>query len=500
MSNQLPESYKSSSTVQSMELAAGSTESDYKCLVCIFLFGASDSHNMVIPYGNSNPNRSLYEIARAYGVRFENSELEQSILFGTDPQWALHPSLSGLLSEWNDQKLAIVRDVGVLNRPTTKEQYLTNPSDLYKPDRLFAHNIQQLAWQKALPFRSTESTGWFGRTTNLMDDYFNPDMRVSSGCTSVSGANPQTFAYSPKVNVVYPAVVIPGGSNRGANYALFTTARDNFYHKFSSDLSPVGYPVLPQNSIFNAFSQIFKSSVDSQESVNTNGQGWDENDGGIGTQLEAIFDNASALVSSTIVETPDPTDPTGVTKFERPLPNTYFVNTMKNIAKVIYSRGDVEGVGFNQRRQLIFSGVGGWDNHNNLRYFHDPNLRTLDICIKALTDALKLMGVYDDVTVFTETEFSRTFRSNGTYGTDHAWSGHSFVVGGSVKGGMYGPEPNYTLGGPLDVSNLGRFIPNYSLEQYYGTLLKWFDVPENLIPLVLPAMGLFSPLDIGFMR
>lgn len=514
MSNKLPISYTTQETRFAVENAAASTSGDYKCLVCIFLFGASDSHNMVVPYGNANPNRSLYEIARAYGVRLGDknvanqfsNELDSMTLNGpngpgTSPgggapayEWALHPSLTGLKNDWYDGDLAIVRDVGVLNRPTTKELYNTNPDNLYRPDRLFAHNIQQLAWQEALPFRSPESTGWFGRTTNLLDDFFNPDMRVSSGCISVSGANPQTFAYSPKINVVYPAITIPAGDWR--LYSNFSAVRDNFYHKNSPNASPVGYPPLPKNNIMNAFSQIFKNSVDSQEDVNTNGSGWSVNDS-IGAQLEAIFTTASTEVLNTTVDTPDPNDISGSN--QRPLPNSRFVDIVKNIAKIIYSRGDVNGVGFDQRRQLIFSGVGGWDNHNNLRYFHDPNLKTLDICIKALRDAIKLMGLDDNVTIFTETEFGRTFRSNGTFGTDHAWSGHSFVVGGAVKGGMYGPEPDYALDGSKDVSRLGRFIPNYSLEQYYGTLLKWFDVPEGQIPLILPAIDLFTPTDIGFM-
>lgn len=511
MANQLPENYISDSTIQSLTTASDNAAAaasaagveDYKALVCIFLFGAVDSHNMVVPYGESNTNRSKYETARALGVRLEESELTNTLL-GTNPEeWALHPQLPNFFTEWNNNKLAIVRDVGVLNRPTTKELYQTNPNDLYRPDRLFAHNIQQLAWQTALPFREPKSTGWFGRTTNLIDEVFNPDSRIGSSCISVSGANPQTFAYSPKVSVMFPATTIPEGNNRGLNNDTFTTGRDDFYHKNSPPSSPVGYPRFPRNVMYNAFNQVFNNSVDSQKDVNTNGQGWNANDNGIGKQLEDIFSNAYDDILSTKVNVPDPTqaDPFAAENLiERSLPNSYFLSTVKNIAKIIYSRGDVGGIGFDQKRQMIFSGVGGWDNHNNLRYYHDALLRSLDICIKALRDAIELMGLGDNVTIFTETDFGRTFRSNGTYGADHAWSGHSFVIGGAVKGGMYGPEPDYELGGPLDVSNLGRFIPNYSIEQYYGTLLKWFDIPEEQISLVLPAIDLFTPTDIGFMN
>lgn len=497
MSNQLPSNYISDNTRTLLSQASLENPDDYKCLVCIFLLGAADSHNMVVPYSSTNPNRSLYDLARAYGVRIENEELENSLL-STTPPWGLHPQLPGFYNEWQNGNLAIIRDVGVLNRPTTKQQYVDNTNGLYRPDRLFAHNIQQLTWQTALPFREVKVTGWFGRTSNLIDGFFNSDSRIGSGTLSVSGANPQTFAYSPKVSVMYPATTIPSGSNRGANDLMYTDGRDNFYHKNTPEMSPVGYPILPPNKIYNAFSKIFRNSVISQNDVNTNGAGWDANDGDIGTQLETIFTNAYQEIIDTTIIVPNPVDPDS--PYTRSLPNSYFLFRVKDIAKIIYSRGNLDGVGFNQRRQMIFSGVGGWDNHNNLRYHHDGLLRSLDICIKALRDATILMGLGDKVTIFTESEFARTFRSNGTYGTDHAWSGHSFVLGGAVNGGMYGPEPDYTLGGSKDVSNLGRFIPNYSIEQYYGTLLKWFDVPEGLIPLVLPSLPLFSPTDIGFMN
>jgi uncharacterized protein (DUF1501 family) len=104
------------------------------------------------------------------------------------------------------------------------------------------------------------------------------------------------------------------------------------------------------------------------------------------------------------------------------------------------------------------------------------------------------------VVIFTESDFGRTLRSNSNAGTDHAWAGHSFVVGGPVVGGLYGPEPDYTIGGGVsDASPLGRFIPRISTEQYYATLLRWFDVPDAQIPLILPALPLYSPATLGFL-
>lgn len=489
MTLQLPDNYSSSTTRSLIENAAIVSKDDYKCLVCIFLFGAADSHNMLVPY--SGNNRTQYEIARPTGVRIEKSEIENSIL-NPNPGWGLHPQLPFLYDEWNAGRLAIVRDVGVLNKPTTKAQYLANADGTYVPLSLFAHNIQQQAWQAALPFAEPTATGWFGRASNLIDDYFNDLAKIESSSISVFGNRLQNFSYIPKKSVLYPPTVLASGSSSGSNQSSFESARDNFYHKNSSELSPVGYPASPINLIFDAFSSVFKSSVQSQTDTNLHGAGWP-----IDSPIEAIFAAAQAEISTLTITVPGLGTPTVQT--ERTLPNHYFLNAVKNIAKIIYSRGDISGIGFNQTRQMIFSGVGGWDNHSNLRYNQDALLRSLDICIKALRDAIDEMGLTQNVTIFTESEFARTFRSNGNYGTDHAWSGHSFVLGGAVNSGLYGPEPDYTLAGQLDISTLGRFIPHYSIEQYYASMLQWMDIPENLISLILPSLPLFSPQNIGFL-
>ena len=484
MSNALPSDYISPATKLLLSSAAQNA-TGYKALVCIFLFGANDSHNTVVPY--DGPNRALYETARPYGVRVGLSEVASTILTGTDPVWALNPVMAGFKERWDEGNLAVVRDVGILNKPTSKTQYLSGGPE-YKPDRLFAHNVQQVSVQAAVPFKALPNTGWFGRTSNLIDEIYNPTATIGSSTISSSGTATQLGSYGTKISSVYPPVVIGAGNARGSNSTDFYNARDLFYHKN-------GLPKFDRNIMHNAFRDIFRNSLNSQEDLNANVTSWDPLDGGVGAQIEAVFTAASALISSTTLTTPDPTTTSGVITGTS-LRATSFLTTIKNIAKIIYSQGVT---GLDQSRQMMFAAMGNYDHHSNLRVNHDAHLATLDISLNALNDALILMGMQDKVTIFTETDFARTFRSNGTYGTDHAWAGHNFVVGGAVQGGVYGPEPDYTLGGSKDISTLGRFVPTFSYEQYYGTLLKWFDVPPELIPLVLPALPLFSPADIGFM-
>jgi len=108
------------------------------------------------------------------------------------------------------------------------------------------------------------------------------------------------------------------------------------------------------------------------------------------------------------------------------------------------------------------------------------------------------IGAANEVTLFTESEFSRTFQPNTNGGTDHAWGGHHFVMGGAVKGGLYGQFPTLALGGDSDAESRGNWIPTTSLDQYGATLGQWFGV-SNLL-MVFPNLSNFNPstYNLGF--
>jgi uncharacterized protein (DUF1501 family) len=109
------------------------------------------------------------------------------------------------------------------------------------------------------------------------------------------------------------------------------------------------------------------------------------------------------------------------------------------------------------------------------------------------------LGVYNDVTLFTASDFSRTLQYNGSLGTDHAWGGHHFAVGGAVKGGkVYGEFPNLELNGPNDLDGTGRWVPTTALSQYAATLASWFGVPAANLPSILPGLSNFSSSNVGF--
>src|SRR5215207_9640701 len=85
--------------------AAGATFSDYKALVCLFLYGGNDANNLIIPTGVTYP---------AYASARQNLAIAEAQVVGINPTngdgrtWGLHPSCSAMASLFNTGKLALV--------------------------------------------------------------------------------------------------------------------------------------------------------------------------------------------------------------------------------------------------------------------------------------------------------------------------------------------------------------------------------------------------------
>lgn len=166
---------------------------------------------------------------------------------------------------------------------------------------------------------------------------------------------------------------------------------------------------------------------------------------------------------------------------------------LKTVASLIKAR-DKLGV----KRQIFFVKLKGFDTHTDLLDRHSTLMHLLDDALGSFYEATEELGVSQNVTTFTMSEFGRTFNSHGD-GSEHGWGGHHFIMGGAVKGrDFYGEAPEIGLDTSIDVGE-GAWLPTTSIDQYSATLAKWFGVSDNNLNMVAPNLHKFNNQDLGFM-
>jgi uncharacterized protein (DUF1501 family) len=431
---------------------AGSLPSDYKALVCLFLNGGNDANNLIIPTG------SAYA---AYAAARSNLALPQTGLLPLSPRtndgrtWGLHAAVPDLHSLFGSGKAALLANVGTLVYPTTKTQYQRATVPL--PPQLFSHSDQQVQWQHSVPDKPT-STGWGGRVADLVNA-FNSNNEISM---SISVAGKNTFQVGGTVS----------------QYAINTAGAVTLTGSASSRTSADGIRFAAQKDLFSAnqaalfeaaFAGVSKDAITSAELLNT------------------------VLAGSPAITTPFPLQADG-----RNLTST--ASQLRMVARLI---GAAPTLGL--KRQIFFVQLGGWDTHASqldnatpVSGAHANLLGQVSGAVSAFYSAMVELGVENQVTLFTASDFGRTYRSNGD-GSDHGWGSHHFIVGGAVKGGdIYGQMPTLTVGGPDDTTQ-GRWIPTTSVDEYAATLATWFGVSATDLPIVLPNIGRFAKPNLGFL-
>jgi uncharacterized protein (DUF1501 family) len=174
--------------------------------------------------------------------------------------------------------------------------------------------------------------------------------------------------------------------------------------------------------------------------------------------------------------------------------NTGLSRQLFAVAKMVEGRATL-----GLRRQVFFAQAGGFDNHQDQIQDQAGRFNEVGPALRAFYNAIVALGVQDQVTLFTLSDFGRTLRVNDG-GSDHAWGNHHILLGGAVRGGQtYGTFPTLALGGPDDTDSDGRWIPTTAVDQYAATLAKWFGVADADIPAVVPNIARFATRDLGFM-
>jgi uncharacterized protein (DUF1501 family) len=442
--------------------SSAAAQSDYRALVCIFLYGGNDGMNTIVPAEVAT--HAQYSAVRA-GLAIPRNEL-----VAMDGKLGLHPALSALSSVWGAGHLAPVVNVGPLYQPLTKAQYLAAPSNSpLRPDGLFSHSDQQILWETGTS-DSLERTGWGGRASQQIGTT-NPV--ISVGGTARFGTTALTAPLVlPGPGATFGAYGLQGTDLNWAPNAARKAAIDAMYN-------PAQETVLAE-----AYAKIHRDAFSASARL------------GPIVKMQPGDTGASAAINAGFA----PLIANGKV-------NTGIGQQLYQIAKLIEARATVQG-----SRQIFFAQIGGFDTHADQVITGTPSqgaharlLKQVGDAMAAFYAAMNQLGLGSSVTAFTQSDFGRTFKPNSSTGTDHAWGNHHLVMGGAVKGGKsYGTYPELVQGGANDVSNSatseGRWIPTTSVDQYAATLLRWWGVADGQLNAVLPNLANFGAArNVGFL-
>jgi len=185
----------------------------------------------------------------------------------------------------------------------------------------------------------------------------------------------------------------------------------------------------------------------------------------------------------------------GAPALQTTFPATTLGAQLQQIAQIIQVRSQL-GV----TRQIFFVSQGLFDTHSGQLDSQTALFPQVSQAIDAFYNATVEMGVQNQVTTFTASDFNRTFQPNSTNGSDHAWGSHHLVIGGSVKGGdLYGQFPTLELSGPDDALDRGIWVPSTAIDQYGATLATWFGVSASDLGTIFLNLANFPATDLGFM-
>jgi uncharacterized protein (DUF1501 family) len=409
--------------------ARAQTASDYKALVCIFLFGGNDSNNLLVP--NDSSTYPTYQSIR------QNLAIPQASLVSihdaaSNATYGLHPSLAPIAPLYNtSNRLAIMMNVGTLLQPVPRASNgLPQLNSVPLPLNLYSHADQQNEWQNAYP-QGGATTGWAGRLADKV-------------AATSSGVVPPAITLAGNTLQLIGQTTQPSSVNT-SNFGLIAPASDPGSTALQGLLSLTSGVTLVQ-----AAQNSLSGAITVAQAVN------------------------SALAGAASI---------GVN-----FPNSDIGTQLGQVAKLIQVRSSLGA-----SRQIFFCSQGGYDTHSNQLQQQVTLYANLANALNAFDQAMTALTVQDSVTTFTESDFSRTLQPNGNAGTDHGWGSHALVMGGAVNGGaLYGTYPTLALAGPDDSGNRGTWVPSTSEDQYLAALAKWFGLAQTDMDYVFPNLKSFQ--------
>lgn len=416
---------------------------DYRALVCVFLFGGLDCHDVLIPNDTSSWNdyqRLRRPLLGQYGESRQRDRLLNLEPLMNDQNggraFALPPELGGVKGLFDSGRLSWVGNVGPLVTATNRSSLAARSVPL--PPRLFSHNDQQSVWQASAP--EGAQYGWGGL---FADAVIASNINADNTFTTVTGGGAELFLTGRR-NVPYQVNVAGPTELELAEILADETGRS---------------------------AAEFNTMLDVRSAASAN---------------VLLRDTAKAMVRGFAANRDFARAVAGVANPSQPFPETGLGRQLRAVTRTIAARQSL-GV----QRQLFLVGAGGFDSHSNQARTLPELMRNIDASLSAFSRALDEMGLSDNVTLFTASDFGRTLAVNGD-GTDHGWGGHHLVMGGAVQGGqILGTIPPPVLDHDQDAGG-GRLIPTIAVDQYAAALGQWLGLSTSVVSDALPNLANFS--------
>jgi len=416
-------------------------EESYKAIVCILLEGGADTFNMLVPIRDGE--------YRKYRRVRQNLALPHSSLLPITERFGMRENMEAMQQLFKNGKLAVVANVGTLVEPVTPEEVRNGTKAV--PFELFAHNTQRNQWMMGDASGSAKD-GWAGRTARRF--YAEGDPGAAYACINTADVN---------------ALLLSGGREDAIRFADASVSPDTMKRYGFGPESGGGalgrvyqrlykHKMSDSNLLMEAFAKKRVAELNRPD------------------RLEGLFDGVREFDNFS----------TGVHEVGKPLGAQ-----LELVAQILSVKENFPG---EPKRQIFFVNHHGWDTHDS---DNEHQVGYLSECLGAFQEAVESLGLSENVTTLTLSDFGRSITPNGA-GTDHGWGSHAFVMGGAVPGGkIYGRMPRIQTDSPD--AWYDRLVPSVAMESYLSTVLKWFGASRHDRHAILPNLKSFKREDLGFM-
>ena len=424
----------------------------YKALVCVDFVGGLDGTDTVMPI-TADAHAQMRGVRSALMDTYEDNsrEAENLLSLGRADDGVEY----GLAAEWapvhdlyTAGRAAVVANVGPLVQPTTRTEIANRTAVL--PPRLFSHNDQQSMWLTGDV--EGRSLGYGGR---MMDAVYDADPGHERRFATIGLSTPRHGFMTGRLArglVVSSGRPQPLMLERFPSSLSYAATRDPAFNSLMAEHLRQG-DLAPSNVFARDLADMARRGMDNLDAYNR------------------IIENA-----------PD-------------IPGRSGSGISDGMARIAQTIG--LNASFGVSRQVFYiKAPGGYDSHGAQARTQGAKADTA-VAMGEFMAAVEAMGLSENVTLFTVSDFGRTVSTNGS-GSDHGWGGHHFVMGGAVNGGrIVGSPPPFDPLSERYSDRRMRLIPDISVDQYINTLGRWFGINDTDLGTMLPNLGNFEQSDLG---